>query len=171
MRFHHPVALMLASVAALLASFIHAGAGTLEDMIESGVLPAVARKPISVTVIDNVEENGRLTLVLFSVREPQTRTAIHMHDHAGVTCITEGEMTLYMEGMQPVRKTAGECYYMPSGERMIGFNSGHVTAKFHDFFNYPAGGMPLRVVGGAGCGTNSRQVGNFCDKSPYLSSH
>ena len=94
-----------------------------------------------------------------------------MHDHGGATCITEGEMTLFVEGKKPVRKMAGECYYMPSGERMIGFNSGQVTAKFYDFFNYPAGGTPMRVVEGQGCGTESGGMDAFCDDNPYLYSH
>lgn len=81
-------------------------AGTLEDLITSGALPPVPKKPSSVSKIDHVRQNGRVTLVLFSDREPGTRTAIHMHDYAGVTCIVQGEMTLYMEGVSPIRKQA-----------------------------------------------------------------
>ena len=148
-------------VATLLASVLSmpAVSGTLEDLIKSGALPPVPKKPSSVFKIDHVKQKGRVTLVLFSDREPGTRTAIHTHDDAGVTCIVQGEMTLYMEGVGPIRKQAGDCYYMPSGVRMIGFNSGKVVAKFYDFFNYKEGGMSLSVVEGKGCDPKGGRLG------------
>jgi hypothetical protein len=43
--------------------------GTLEDLIRSGALPSVPKKPSSVFKIDHVKQKGRVTLVLFSDRE------------------------------------------------------------------------------------------------------
>ena len=143
-------------------------AGTLEDLITSGALPPVPKKPSSVSKIDHVRQNGRVTLVLFADREPGTRTAIHMHDYAGVTCIVQGEMTLYMEGVSPIRKQAGDCYYMPSGVRMIGFNSGKVVAKFYDFFNFREGGSFFSVVEGKGCDSKGGILDEFCNVNPYI---
>ena len=157
----------------LLASVLSvpAVAGTLEDFIKSGALPPVPKKPSSVFKIDHIKQNGRLTLVLFSDREPGTRTAIHMHDDAGVTCIVQGEMTLYMEGVSPIRKQAGDCYYMPSGVRMIGVNSGKVVAKFYDFFNFKEGGVSLSVVEGKGCDSKGGVLDEFCALNPYMQHH
>ena len=157
----------------LLASVLSfpAVAGTLEDLIKSGALPPVPKKPSAVSKIDHVRQNGRVTLVLFSHREPGTRTAIHMHDDAGVTCIVQGEMTLYMEGVSPIRKQAGDCYYMPSGVRMIGVNSGKVLAKFYDFFNFREGGSSLSVVEGKGCDSKGGVLDEFCALNPYMQHH
>lgn len=157
----------------LLASVLSfpAVAGTLEDLIKSGALPPVPKKPSSVSKIDHVKQNGRVTLVLFSHRELGTRTAIHMHDDAGVTCIVQGEMTLYMEGVSPIRKQAGDCYYMPSGVRMIGVNSGKVLAKFYDFFNFREGGASLSVVEGKGCDSKGGVLDEFCALNPYMQHH
>ena len=110
--------------------------GTLEELILKGDLPRIPVSPDTVVKVDDIEQNGRVTTVFYSERRPKTRTAIHSHDFAGVTCLTEGEMTLYLEGQAPQTKTAGDCYYMPSGERMIGYNSGEKVAKFFDYFNY-----------------------------------
>lgn len=160
------VSTLLASVLAMPAV-----SGTLEDLIRSGALPSVPKKPSSVFKIDHVKQKGRVTLVLFSDREPGTRTAIHTHDDAGVTCIVQGEMTLYMEGVSPIRKQAGDCYYMPSGVRMIGFNSGKVVAKFYDFFNFKEGGTSLSVVEGKGCDSKGGVLDEFCALNPYMQHH
>lgn len=60
-------------------------------------------------------------------------------------------MTLHMEGVSPIRIQEGDCYYMPSGVRMIGINSGRAVAKFHDFFNFREAGTSLSVVESKGC--------------------
>ena len=146
-------------------------AGTLEDLIKSGALPPVPQKPSSVSKIDHAKQNGRVTLVLFSDREPGTRTAIHMHDDAGVTCIVQGEMSLYMEGVSPIRKQAGDCYYMPSGVRMIGVNSGKTVAKFYDFFNFREGGASLSVLEGKGCDPKGGVLEEYCTLNPYMQHH
>ena len=40
----------------------------------------------------------------------------------------KGEMTLYIEDQQPLRIETPGCFYMPSGKRIIGYNSGNSTA-------------------------------------------
>jgi len=157
----------------LLASVLSspAVAGTLEDLIKSGALPPFPKKPSSVLKIDHVKQNGRVTTVFLATREPGTRTAIHSHDDAGVTCIVQGEMTLYMEGVSPIRKQAGDCYYMPSGVRMIGVNSGKFVAKFYDFFNYKDTGSPFTIREGNGCDSKGGVLDEFCALNPYLQHH
>ncbi len=46
-------------------------------------------------------------------------------------------MTLYLEGAEPHRAVAGECYYMPAKRAMSGFNSGTVDATMFDSFVLP----------------------------------
>ena len=161
--------ILVLSVSAPMAA--SAQSPSLEALIKSGALPAIPKKPRSSIKIDAVQQNGRMTLVLFSERDPLTRTAIHRHDSSGVTCITAGEMTLYLEGKDPIRKRAGECYYMPSGVSMIGYNSGRGVARFYDFFNYPVGSESLRVVEAGGCEARTAALAEFCDDNPYMHQH
>lgn len=122
-------------------------------------------------MVDNVQQNGRVTTVFYSSRQPKTRAAIHMHDYAGVTCIVQGEMTLYLEGRSPIKKVAGECYYMPSGLRMTAYNSGDKIAVFYDFFNFSEGGAALRVVEGVGCDSRQGKMMDVCSDNLYIIHH
>ncbi|MEB3199293.1 MAG: hypothetical protein VKK62_02045 [Synechococcaceae cyanobacterium] len=143
-------------------------AGTLEELIRSGALPPHPTQASSVTMIDHVRQQGRVTTVFLSQRPPRTRSAIHRHDDGGVTCVLEGELSLYIEGRPAIRKVAGECYYMPSDVRMIGFNSGRSVARFLDFFNHREGGRTLTIVEGGGCPTASGRLLEACSDNPYL---
>ncbi len=51
----------------------------------------------------------------------------------------QGEMTLYIEYQTPIRIETPGCFYMPSGRRMIGYNSGNSTAVLYDIFEGPTG--------------------------------
>lgn len=143
-------------------------ATTLEDLIKSGAIPPLPKRTLAKILIEHTEENDRITSVFFSERAPNTRSAIHAHDHGGVTCLIEGEMTLYVEGRDPITRRAGECYYMPSGVRMTGVNTGKETAKFIDFFNYKSNESFLRVTEGNGCGSKEIDLSQFCDNNPYI---
>ena len=82
-----------------------------------------------------------------------------MHDYSGVTCVIEGEMTLYLENALPKRVVAGECYHMPAGLKMVGFNSGMTNAVMHDIFTLPLGSPVWRVVeAGAGAYQDQFQI-------------
>lgn len=146
-------------------------AGTLEDLMKRGALPPKPSKAKSVTILDSIEQGGQITLVFMTVREPKTRTAIHLHDYSGVTCLVSGEMTLYIEGKEPIRKVAGDCYYMPSGQRMVGFNSGRTEATFFDFFKFAKGGSPLTIVEAGGCGLKDGGLAEVCSSNPYIMHH
>ena len=122
-------------------------------------------------VINNVSQNGRITLVFVSEREPFTRSSIHTHEDSGVTCVIEGEMTLYTEGKDPVRKTSGECYYMPSGVRMTGVNTGKTKARIIDFFNYRQTGKAMTIVQGKGCEGNDKALTDVCEENLYIKGH
>lgn len=89
---------------------------------------------------------GQETIVNRTVRAPGTRAPIHFHDAGGLTCVVEGEMTLYLVGADPQRAVAGQCYYMPSGKEMSGVNSGTQNAVLLDIFKVPVGTPVWRVV-------------------------
>ena len=132
----------------------------LEGLIADGTLPRIPTKPESVIKVDFVEQAGRTTYVLLNTRGPGTRSAIHSHDSGGVTCILKGQLTLFVEGKAPITRSAGDCYYMPSGLRMIAFNSGRESAVYYDYFNFKAGTNLLTVREGGGC--SSKDLQQFC---------
>jgi len=91
------------------------------------------------TMIESSDGEGHTTVVHRTVRAPGTRAPIHTHDHAGSTCVLEGEMTLLLEGSEPAVAPAGTCYYMPPGKLMSGYNSGTTDAVMLDSFVVPDG--------------------------------
>jgi quercetin dioxygenase-like cupin family protein len=99
----------------------------------------ITRALISDTIIKVDRPNGTEVLVVRTVCQAGTRTPIHRHDHSGVTCVLEGEMTLFLEGSAPQRAQAGDCYNMPAGLHMVGANLGTVDAVMHDIFTVPKG--------------------------------
>ena len=110
-------------------------AGALEDLIRTGVLPQNPQKPLSVTpLLDRVKDGSTATSVFLLHRKAHTRTPIHSHDSGGITCLIQGEMTLFVEGQRPLRIETPGCFYMPSGKKMIGYNSGNKTAVLYDIF-------------------------------------
>ncbi len=91
------------------------------------------------TVLRAGDGRGHESLVHRTVRAPGTRAPIHIHGYGGTTCVTEGEMTLLMEGAEPTTVKAGGCYYMPPDVHMSGFNTGDVDAVMLDIFVVPEG--------------------------------
>lgn len=85
------------------------------------------------------DANGNIALTHLTVRAPGTRSPVHVHERGGTTCLMQGEMTLYLEGAKPHRAVPGECYYMPGGRAMSGFNSGTGDAIMFDSFTLPKG--------------------------------
>ena len=110
-------------------------AQSLEELIRTGALPPHPAKPLSVTPLLNRIVDGPTETSVFLVRrKAHTRTPIHTHDSGGITCLVEGEMTLYIENHESKRVQVPGCFYMPSGKRMIGYNSGDSTAILYDIF-------------------------------------
>jgi len=48
-------------------------------------------------------------------------------------------MSLYIEDHEPLRIQTPGCFYMPSGKRMIGYNSGASIAILYDVFEGGSG--------------------------------
>lgn len=99
---------------------------------------------------EGVDSNNLAFVVMRTTRAPGTRTPIHQHDFGGTTCVLAGQMTLFLEGAEPRTAVAGECYYMPSGKRMAGSNTGTDNAVMLDIFHLPQGQPVWRVVEEAG---------------------
>lgn len=115
--------------------------------INGGQPPGVIARSLSQDhLLRAPDGHGNEVIVERTVRAPGTRTPFHLHEYGGTTCVLEGEMTLYLEGAEPQRAVAGQCYYMPSGRAMVGYNSGTVNAVLHDIFTVPAGKPVWQVV-------------------------
>ena len=110
-------------------------------------LPGVIARSLSqkrlITLPDGM---GKETIIEQTTRAANTRTPIHLHEYGGITCVIEGEMTLFLENTKPKLAVAGECYEMPAGLRMAGFNSGRTNAVMHDIFTLPLGGSVWQVT-------------------------
>lgn len=87
--------------------------------------------------LNTTDTKGNTVLTHYTVRAAGTRSPVHVHELGGTTCLVQGEMTPYLEGAEPHRAVAGECYYMPAGRAMSGYNSGTVDATMFDSFVLP----------------------------------
>jgi quercetin dioxygenase-like cupin family protein len=92
----------------------------------------------SETLLDVIDD-GLQHLVYRDTRSPGTRSPIHMHPYGGTTCVTSGQMTLYLEGSEPFTAYEGDCYWMPPGLPMTGANTGDSFAVMLDNFAVPPG--------------------------------
>lgn len=136
---------------ALLATNAFAEAPAALHQGHSGVTAAeLPGKPTraldSREIFRQPDGEGRENIIYRTVRAPGTRAPIHFHDDGGMTCVIEGEMTLYLEGAAPAKATAGQCYSMPSGKPMSGVNSGPANAVLLDIFTVKAGAPAWRVT-------------------------
>lgn len=101
--------------------------------------------------IEQLDAKGKPTgMVLVtsrSVRDKGTRSPIHVHPFGGQTCVVSGEMSLYLEGTNEIKRAGpGDCYYMPAGRRMSGVNSADQPTIMIDTFVVPAGEQVWIVV-------------------------
>ena len=99
--------------------------------------PTLAMDQTLVLKVPNVNGSGYTVFTHLTIRARGTRAPIHLHPYGGQTCVAQGEMTLYMDGVEPARKIAGECYWMPPGRRMSGVNTGTGDAVMFDTFVVP----------------------------------
>ncbi|MDR6335286.1 quercetin dioxygenase-like cupin family protein [Xanthobacter flavus] len=137
------IALLASDAFAEDAAAVHQGHGG----ITAAELPGTPTRALdSKEIFRQPDGQGRETIVYRTVRAPGTRAPIHFHDDGGLTCVIEGEMTLYLEGAAPAKASAGQCYSMPSGKPMSGVNSGSANAVLLDIFTVKAGAPAWRVT-------------------------
>ena len=154
-RYHrHSVFLSASVLLALVAgpALARGPADVIHDPAEIGMtLPGVMARSIKEEhVLKAPDGQGNEAIVARTTRAPGTRTPLHLHEHGGTTCVLEGEMTLYLEGAEPAKAVAGECYFMPAGKAMAGVNTGAVNAVMLDVFTVPVGQPVWTVVESAG---------------------
>ena len=125
----------LCLLAVLSVSFVPAYAGSLEDLIQAGVVPKMPSSPISRTALfSRVPQGNSETTVFLSRRKAGTRTPIHTHYSGGITCLIEGAETLFIENQKPQTVVAPGCIYMPSGVRMMSLMSGEKDTVYYSIF-------------------------------------
>jgi quercetin dioxygenase-like cupin family protein len=90
--------------------------------------------------------SGWVLVTSRTVRQAGTRSPIHVHPYGGQTCVISGEMTLYMDGAEPLVAGPGDCYFMPPGRRMTGVNSAEGATFMLDTFVVPKGEQVWIVV-------------------------
>lgn len=99
--------------------------------------PTLAMDQTEVLRVAKANGSAYTLITHLTIRARGTRAPIHIHPYGGQTCVVQGEMTLYMDGVEPARKQAGECYWMPAGPRMSGVNTGKGDAVMFDTFLVP----------------------------------
>lgn len=125
---------------ALLLQGASAHAQTLEQLIQTGVIPREASSALSRQAVLNRVKQGDLEIsVFFSRRKAGTRTPIHEHGHGGIDCLVQGEATLYFDQQKPRVYAAPMCVHMPPGVRMVNVASGQQDTIFYDIFFGPQG--------------------------------
>jgi quercetin dioxygenase-like cupin family protein len=100
----------------------------------------------STTVLDARRPGGDRVMVMRGVRAAGTRAPIHVHPYGGVTCIAQGQGTLYAQGSAPVTVRAGECVEMKPDTPMANSNRGTTPTVMLDQFVLPGGGDRWRVI-------------------------
>ena len=97
-------------------------------------------------MLDTIDANGHQVIVSKGTRKAGTRVKIHIHEYGGHTCVLTGEITDFIEGMEPKKFPAGSCYYMPPNVPMSAANLGTVDAVLIDTFIVPKGAPTITIL-------------------------
>ena len=117
------------------------------NLINGEVPPMTPSKSMFETrLLTENYSNGWQVVTSRTVRQQGTRSPIHVHPYGGQTCVLSGEMTLYMDGAEPLVAGPGECYWMPPGRRMTGVNTAESATFMIDTFFVPKGEQVWIVV-------------------------
>lgn len=117
------------------------------NKINGEVPPMTASKSMFETRLLTENVGGGWVLITSrTVRQAGTRSPIHVHPYGGQTCVISGEMTLYMDGAEPLVAGPGDCYFMPPGRRMTGVNTAEGATFMLDTFVVPKGEQVWIVV-------------------------
>jgi hypothetical protein len=87
-----------------------------------------------VPLINRTEDGIYVITVNLTTRPTLERTPIHVHEGGGLARVLQGEETLYIENRPPLRGVAPNCYCMPSGPRMLAYDSGNTVNLSYDIF-------------------------------------
>lgn len=141
----------------LVAFALPVSAQSLEDLIDSGTVPKAPSSPTFRKVLSSRIPDGANEVSIFlSRRQSGTRTPIHEHEYVSISCLIEGEKTIYIENAQPRRIVAPDCFPMPSGVRMMSVMTGaqdtfyysiFVGAKGFSYWDVKEKGIPALMLG------------------------
>ena len=110
-------------------------AQSLEQLIQAGVIPKTASKPLELKPLLNRVPQGDLEISIFLTKwAAGARTPIHQHDFGGLKCLVQGEATLYVEDKKPQTYTFPSCVEMPPGVPMVNVASGKDDPVFYVIF-------------------------------------
>ena len=95
----------------------------------------VSRYTNGIKYLLNAEFKGKRYVVETGNRASGTRSGVHMHESGGVTWILDGgEMTIYVQGLNPAVFEEEERFYMPSSVPMSAVNlSGRDSVQMNIF--------------------------------------
>ena len=114
--------------------------------INGGPVPGVHTNLLSSTVALDTTIGGMRHLYFLDRRAAGTRAPIHVHPTGGITCVKEGQATLYQQGADPRTVTAGQCFWMTESTPMANSNRGSTTAVLFDQFILPRGAAYWRII-------------------------
>ena len=97
-------------------------------------------------MLDTIDADGNRLLVERGVRKAGTRVGIHVHQYGGHTCVIEGTITDFTEGVEPMLFPEGTCYYMPPNKPMAAANLGDKDAILIDTFILPPDAEPIVIL-------------------------
>ncbi|NKB40897.1 MAG: cupin domain-containing protein [Ilumatobacter sp.] len=97
-------------------------------------------------MLDTIDADGNRLLVERGVRKAGTRVGIHVHQYGGHTCVIEGTITDFAEGVEPMLFPEGTCYYMPPNKPMAAANLGDKDAILIDTFILPPDADPIFIL-------------------------
>jgi len=117
-----------------ICSYVTTINGTVPPLIATS---AMKSEVASDRLMQTGDGYARRSLVIKTTRAPGTRAPIHEHEFSGTTTVVQGEMTLYMDGHEPMKAVAGESYFMPPGHKMTGVNTGDQVAVMYDSYVLP----------------------------------
>ena len=97
-------------------------------------------------MLDTIDADGNRLLVERGVRKAGTRVGIHVHQYGGHTCVIEGTITDFADGIEPMLFPEGTCYYMPPNKPMAAANLGDKDAILIDTFILPPDAEPIFIL-------------------------
>lgn len=74
------------------------------------------------------------------------RAAVHIHPHAGHTCVISGTITALIEGRDPLTVPAGQCFYMPANVPMSAANLGKEDVILIDTYILKPGQQEMTLL-------------------------
>lgn len=110
------------------------------DIINGNVPEGTPVSALSSCIISaSANSDGALTILYRDIRVPRTRAPVHIQRYAGITCVHQGAMRVYIDGQEDFIAGAGSCYVMPSMTKISAVAIGEIDIIMNDVFCIPCG--------------------------------